>query len=152
MSEEEIKEIKEAFDLFDTNNTGKINPKELIDSLKSLEFDKKNPDIFEIICSLDTPEALRKGGITFEEFIQAMDKSFGDKESEEGIRRIFNLFKDDPNSNVITLNAMKKISRELGENLSDEELNDMLIRSSKNGKPELTFEEFYEIMKNNNST
>ena len=150
-SDEEIKEIKEAFDLFDVNNTGKINPKELIQSFKSLEFDKKNPDIYRLICSLDTPEALRKGGITFEDFINAIDKELGDTESEEGIRRVFNLFKDDPNSNVITLNGMKKVSRELGENSSDEELKDMLIRASKNGKPELTFEEFYEIMKNSNS-
>ena len=40
---------------------------------------------------------------------------------------------------------MKKISKELGENMFDEELKDMLERSSKNGV-ELTFEEFYDIM------
>ena len=140
-------ELKEVFDAFDTNNTGKINPKELIESMKSLEIDKKDPYMFEIICSLDTPEALKKGGISFEDFANALNKSLGDNESEEGIRRIFNLFKDDPNSNVITLSAMKKVSKELGENLSDEELKDMLINASKNGKLEITFEEFYEIMK-----
>ena len=45
----------------------------------------------------------------------------------------------------ITLSSLKKISKELGENMSDEELKDMLERASKNGV-ELTFEEFYDIM------
>ena len=36
-------------------------------------------------------------------------------------------------------------AKELGENMSDEELKDMLERASKNGV-ELTFEEFYDIM------
>ena len=40
---------------------------------------------------------------------------------------------------------MKKICKEWGENMSDEELKDMLERSSKNGV-ELTFEEFYDII------
>ena len=79
-----------------------------------------------------------------------INKNLGDKNSKEGIRRIFDLFKDDPNVDVIGLSALKKVAHELGENLSDEELEDMLKRCSKNGK-ELTFEEFYDIMHKNNS-
>ena len=114
--------------------------------MKELEFDKQNPTIFQIICNLNTQEAQRNGGITFDEFIFQINKQIGDKTSREGIRRIFDLFKDDPNTEVISLSALKKISQELGENLSDEELEDMLKRCSKNGKSELTFEEFYYIM------
>ena len=75
----------------------------------------------------------------------AINDKLGDKESKEGIRRIFDLFIDDPNADTITLSSLKKISKELGENMSDEELKDMLERASKNGV-ELTFEEFYDIM------
>ena len=80
-----------------------------------------------------------------------VENELGDKNSKEGIRKIFDLFIDDPNCDVITLNGMKKVAKELGENMSDEEIEDMLIRASKNGKPELTFEEFYEIMKQSDS-
>ena len=73
------------------------------------------------------------------------NEKLGDKKSKEGIRRIFELFIDDPNADTITLSSLKKISKELGENMSDEELKDMLERASKNGV-ELTFEEFYDIM------
>ena len=46
---------------------------------------------------------------------------------------------------LIINTAVKKDKKELGENMSDEELKDMLERASKNGV-ELTFEEFYDIM------
>ena len=39
LSTEEVDEIKQAFDLFDTNGTGKIDPKELKAAMQSLGFD-----------------------------------------------------------------------------------------------------------------
>ncbi len=145
LSTEEVDEIKQAFDLFDTNGTGQIDPKELKAAMQSLGFDSKNPTIFQLIADLDTPEAAKNGGIDFDNFVEAINNKLGDKESKEGIRRIFDLFIDDPNSDTITLNSLKKIARELGENMTAEELKDMLERASSNGT-ELTFDEFYEIM------
>ena len=145
LSNEEVDEIKQAFDLFDTNGTGKIDPKELKAAMQSLGFASKNPTIYQLIADLDTPESEKNGGISFEDFVDAINDKLGDKESKEGIRRIFDLFIDDPNADTITLSSLKKISKELGENMSDEELKDMLERASKNGV-ELTFEEFYDIM------
>ena len=145
LSKEEEDEIRQAFDLFDTNSQGKIDPKELKAAMQSLGFDTKNPTIFQLISDLDTEENEQAGGIDFETFITAINDKLGDKESEEGLKRIFDLFIDNPDENTITLNSLKKISRELGENMSNEELKDMLARASKNGT-ELTFEEFYDIM------
>ena len=145
LSGEEIDEIHQAFELFDTNGTGMIDPKELKAAMQSLGFDTKNPTIYELIADLDTPEAEKNGGIDFNTFIDSINAKLGDKESRDGIQRIFELFIDDPNETTITLNSLKKIARELGENMSNEELKDMLERASQNGT-ELTFEEFYEIM------
>ena len=65
---------------------------------------------------MDTPETENNGGITFDDFVDAINDKLGDKESKEGIRRIFDLFIDDPNADTITLSSLKKISKELGEN------------------------------------
>ena len=145
LSNDEVDEIRQAFDLFDTNGTGKIDPKELKAAMQSLGFDSKNPTIYTLIADLDTPEAAKNGGVNFDDFVGSINNKLGDKESKEGIHRIFELFIDDPNADTITLSSLKKISKELGENMSDEELKDMLERASKNGV-ELTFEEFYDIM------
>ena len=145
LSNDEVDEIRQAFDLFDTNGTGKIDPKELKAAMQSLGFDTKNQTIYTLIADLDTPEAAKNGGVNFDDFVGSINNKLGDKESKEGIHRIFELFIDDPNADTITLSSLKKIAQELGENMSAEELKDMLERASANGT-ELTFDEFYEIM------
>jgi len=104
---EEVDEIRQAFDLFDTNGTGKIDPKELKAAMQSLGFDSKNPTIYQLIADLDTA---RNGGISFDDFVGAINDKLGDKESKEGIRRIFDLFIDEPNADTITLSSLKKIA------------------------------------------
>jgi Ca2+-binding EF-hand superfamily protein len=133
LSNDEVDEIRQAFDLFDTNGTGKIDPKELKAAMQSLGFDSKNPTIYTLIADLDTPEAAKNGGVNFDDFVGSINNKLGDKESKEGIHRIFELFIDDPNADTITLSSLKKIAQELGENMSAEELKDMLERASANG-------------------
>ena len=106
--------------------------------MQSFRFDSKNPIIYKLIADLDIPDEERNGGISFDVFLDAINNKLDDKESKEGIRRIFDLFIGDPNADTITLSSLKKISKELGENMSDEELKIMLERASKNGV-ELTF-------------
>ena len=106
--------------------------------MQSFRFDSKNTNIYKLIADLDIPDEERNGGISFDVFLDAINNKLDDKESKEGIRRIFDLFIGEPNADTITLNSLKKISKELGENMSDEELKIMLERASKNGV-EFTF-------------
>ena len=112
LSNDEVDEIRQAFDLFDTNGTGKIDPKELKAAMQSLGFDTKNPTIYTLIADLDTPEAAKNGGVNFDDFVGSINNKLGDKESKEGIHRIFELFIDDPNADTITLSSLKKIAQE----------------------------------------
>ena len=145
---EENEELRQAFDLFDVKENGKIDPSEIKETMKQLGFDIKNPTIYKIIEDLDTPDSKKNGGISFSEFSESMNKRLGDKESKEGVRRIFDLFVDDPNAEYIPLESLKKIAKELGDKSSDDELKDMIESASKNnGK--LTFDEFYYIISKN---
>ena len=145
LSNEEIEEIRQAFELFDSSGEGKLDPKELISSMKALNYDKENPTMFNLISDLDTMEAKKNGGITFDEYVTSINLKLRDSESKEGIRRIFDMFIDDPNSDTININSLRKVALELGENMSNDDLKDMLERTSSSGK-EITFDEFYEIM------
>ena len=46
LTEDEIEEIREAFNLFDTDGSGMIDPKELKAAMQSLGFESKNPTIY----------------------------------------------------------------------------------------------------------
>jgi Ca2+-binding EF-hand superfamily protein len=142
LTEDEIEEIREAFALFDTDNSGRIDPKELKAAMQSLGFEKKNPTIYNMIADLDTHE--NSDGINFENFLDAITDKLGNKESREGISRIFDLF-DDDSSKSINIHNLRRVAKELGETMSAEELKEMLERAASNGD-EISFEDFYFIM------
>lgn len=145
LSRDEVSEIRAAFDLFDTNNTGRVSPSELKQAMQSLGFDIRNPIIYKLISDLDTNDAAKKGGVSFDTFLDAVIFKLADRDSREGVRRIFELLIDDPDTKTITVNALKKVSKELGESIPANELAEMIERASKNGS-EITFDEFYDIM------
>ena len=87
-----------------------------------------------------------KEEITFDEFIKAIYEKLGDNKSQSGIQRLFEMFKNGSESNNLTLNDLKKMSVQLNENISDEELQEMMNRISE-GKGQLSFEQFYKIIK-----
>ena len=141
----EIKEkIKLAFNVFDTNGTGKINPKEIKAAMEYLGQDAHNPTVYQLISLLDESEDSNEG-ITLDEFIKAIYQKLGDSKTKKGIKRLFEIFKDDPNSNSIDLKSLKNICAQLGENLDEEDIEDMMKRISKGGN-QLTFEQYYDII------
>ncbi|CAI2382071.1 unnamed protein product [Moneuplotes crassus] len=142
LTEDEIEEIREAFNLFDTDGSGTIDPKELKAAMESLGFENKNPTIYQMIADLDTSGS--SSGIDFDQFLDAITTRLGNRETKEGIYRIFQLF-DDDNSNSINLTNLRRVSKELGETMGMDELREMLERAASNGE-EISFDDFYFIM------
>ena len=140
LTEEEVEEIREAFSMFDTDGSGKIDPKELKAAMHSLGFEKKSPTVYEMICDLEE----RGNEVDFDEFLDAISSKLGNRETREGIDRIFDLF-DDDKTGTINLNNLKRVAKELGETMTVDELREMLSRAASNND-EITREDFYNIM------
>ena len=62
-------EIKEAFDLFDTENSGKIDAKELKVAMRALGFEVKNSDVKKILLDVDWDGS---GMIEYSDFLDLM--------------------------------------------------------------------------------
>merc|ERR1719272_1846654 len=129
LTEDEIDEIREAFNLFDTDGSGMIDPRELKAAMQSLGFETKNPTIFQMIADLDTESG---GQIDFDEFLDAITQKLRDKETRSGIKKIFDLF-DDDRSGTVSLKNLKRVAKELGETMSEEQLREMIERADANG-------------------
>ena len=69
VSQDEITELKEAFDLFDAEKKGTVEIAELKHAMNSLSFDRKNKMVYHILEKLDKSKQDR---MDFEEFLDLM--------------------------------------------------------------------------------
>merc|ERR1711976_510885 len=88
------------------------------------------------------------GKIDFDEFIDMMTAKMSDRDTEEDLKKVFKLFLgDDDSSNAkIEIKHLRRVARELSENMSDEELEEMIKRADLNNDGKVDFNEFYQIM------
>merc|ERR1712138_335312 len=86
------------------------------------------------------------GSIEFGEFLEMMTGKMGEKDTREDIEKVFKLF-DDDNTNKISFRNLARVAEELGENIDDEELQDMITQADRDGDGEINIDEFYRIMK-----
>ena len=109
--------IKEAFELFDSND-GRIDAGEVKDAMQNIGYDEKNPVIFQVVSELDNPRNKNSGGATFDDFCQTINYRIPEKETEEELRKIFELFLD-PNSETTSLESIKRVADEIGANIEE---------------------------------
>lgn len=147
LNQEDIEELRDAFQLFDRKNTGKINISELKEAMETLGFGERNPKIFQMVLELEKNQAAKKDGINFETFIDSLSNKLGDFNSKEGLKKLFELFNDEPNKKTINAETLKRIRDSLGDTSVDNlAIDDIVKRVSKNGDEEISFEEFYQYM------
>ncbi|KAG8134643.1 hypothetical protein E2320_007735 [Naja naja] len=146
LSEDQKQEIREAFDLFDTEGCGSIDVKELKVAMRALGFEPKKEEIKKMIADAGKDES---STINFEDFLAIMTTKMNEKDSKEEILKAFRLF-DDDGTGKISFKNLKRVSKELGENLTDEELQEMIDEADRDGDGEINEEEFLKIMKKTN--
>ena len=72
------------------------------------------------------------GAIDFDEFLDMMTARMSDKDTREDINKVFRLF-DDDKTGFITIKNLRRVARELGETMTDEELMEMIERADADG-------------------
>ncbi|XP_046573980.1 caltractin [Haliotis rubra] len=143
LTEEQKQEIREAFDLFDADGSGTIDAKELKVAMRALGFEPKKEEIKKMIADIDKEGT---GTIDFNDFLTLMTQKMSEKDAKEEILKAFRLF-DDDETGKISFKNLKRVAKELGENLTDEELQEMIDEADRDGDGEINQEEFLRIMK-----
>jgi len=143
LSEEQKSDIREAFNLFDTSGSGSIDTKDLKVAMRALGFEPRKEEIKKMICDVDKENS---GTLTFDNFLNLMARKISEKDSKEEILKAFKLF-DDDETGKISFENLKRVAKELGENLTDEELQEMIDEADRNGDGEVDEDEFLRIMK-----
>ncbi|XP_059479577.1 uncharacterized protein LOC132199111 [Neocloeon triangulifer] len=143
LSDEQKADIKAAFALFDKDNSGFMATRDLKVAIRALGFEPKKEEIKKMVSEVDKDG---KGKINLEDFTQVMVAKMADKDSREEILKAFRLF-DDENTGHITFENLKRVAKELGENVTDEEMQEMIDEADNDKDGKVSQDEFLKIMK-----
>ena len=138
ITEEQKREIKDAFSTFEENG---IFPDELKSAMQTLGFDANNPEVQKILDKLAT----KKGPLKFDEFMDVMIEKNIDKNPEEEIKKAFKVLCED-GTDKITLKSLTEICADLGEKINEDELQEMINEADKDQDEEVGEEDFIRIM------
>ncbi|KAK4789424.1 hypothetical protein SAY86_016728 [Trapa natans] len=142
LTDDQVSEFKEAFSLFDKDGDGCITTKELGTVMRSLG---QNPTEAELQDMINEVDADGNGTIDFPEFLNLMARKMKDTDSEEELKEAFRVFDKDQNG-FISAAELRHVMTNLGEKLTDEEVDEMIREADVDGDGQINYEEFVKVM------
>lgn len=133
LNEEQLEELKTAFNSYDINSDGFISMRELGHLFRLLG---ENPTEAEILTMIQELDKNHDWLVSFDEFALLMATKMKNEDSEQEVRDAFRVF--DVNGNGrIAAEELCNVAKNLGEKLSEEEAIEM-ITSAKNDEGDAT--------------
>mmetsp|Transcript_24990 Transcript_24990/g.54334 ORF Transcript_24990/g.54334 Transcript_24990/m.54334 type:complete len:169 (-) Transcript_24990:2428-2934(-) len=143
VTEEQLAQFKEAFELFDADKSGCIDEKELRACMRAVGFDVSKQEVQRMIASVDDDGS---GTIEFPEFMKLMCQQQERKDPKEDVKRVFMLY-DTQGKGHITVDDLQRACRQLGESMSDAQLAEMLRIADVDKDGEVRPSDFYRTMR-----
>lgn len=142
----QMKEFREAFRLFDKDGDGTITKEELGRVMRSLGQYARVEELQDMLQEVDSDG---DGNVSFEEFVSILSKSMvgtgncssSAEQEERELRDAFRVF-DKHNRGYICASDLRAVLQCLGEDLSEEEIEDMIKEVDSDGDGRIDFLEF----------
>ena len=146
LTEQEICELHEAFNIFDIDSDGSISTKQLLLLMKAL---KQNLSKKELENVLNEYNIEKDGQIYFNQFLKIMAKRLKNiKEDEDKYLKSLFASLDRNNNGLISIHEIRYIVTHSSENISESDIEIIMKEADTDGDGLISFEEFMTIMKN----
>jgi centrin-3 len=141
LTKDQLNEIEEAFNIFDDDKSGTIEVSELKTALRAMGFELSKKEIADIVREKDPKgnKSLKK-----DDFFDVCARLVSKRDPLKEIKRLFLLFSSD--HEFITKRDLKKIAKELGEEMDDAEIDEMITRFDTDKDGKINEAEFIAIM------
>lgn len=142
LTPDQLEEIKEAFAMYDLDGNGVITTRELGSVMRTLGLNPTEAEILNFIKEVDTDNS---GTISLKEFSVLMAGKLKNIDTEEDIIEAFKVF-DVANKGYITVHEMRHVMTNLGEKLTEQEIDDMMREADSDGDGIINYQDFVKIM------
>ena len=107
---------------------------------------KTKEELRKILAEVDKSG---EGIIRYDDFLDIMTQKMLERDPVEEMKKAFVLICEEGHDKI-TLKSLQKVAKELGENMSIEELQEMIEEADRDGDGEIGEEDFLKIMKKTN--
>ena len=125
LTDEQIAEFKEAFQIFDKEGDGSITTKELGTVMRSLGQNPSDDEIRQMIIDVDEDKSET---IDFKEFLGLMAKKMKENDSEDELIEAFKVFDRDGNGKI-SAHELRYVMLSSGEDLTEQDIQEMVLEA-----------------------
>ncbi|XP_065061480.1 calmodulin-beta-like isoform X2 [Rhopilema esculentum] len=140
--EDDIKEFKDVFKLFDKDGDGNVTEKELGVVMSGLGQHMADEELHEMFVTADFNG---DGLVNFNEFMEMIRKGLDLEEKENEVVEAFRVF-DREGNGFINAAEIRRVMTNLGDKLNDEEVDEMIREADLDGDGQVNYEEYVKIM------
>ena len=133
--------LKNSFDLLDYRQEGEIDIPSILENMVKLGFDQTHPELFDLF------ESLGEDKISYSDYVTTIGEIMNQSEEDAGLQRMYDLLLYNPQLQALDYQALKKISQETGNTLTDMEI-EFALNEAGDGKT-IPIESFIKFMKDN---
>ena len=143
LSQDQLSQFQYCFSLFDSDQDGVINKEDIKKSLTGLGYNPTDQEIEEMVTVLDSN---KNGEIDFHEFFAMVSKKMSGGANDEEIKDTLRVFDKDCNG-FISAAELRQALANLGQKLTEEEVDEMIKEVDFDGDGQIDFAEFMSMMK-----
>ncbi|GBG62000.1 hypothetical protein CBR_g28477 [Chara braunii] len=139
----QLKELTEAFALFDTDRSGTITVEELGNFLQSLGQDLSEEELLEVVQEVDSNQT---GSVEFREFVRVVEG--GGKRGAAFHKELADAFGvyDKSGDGHITHDELQEVLKKAGQNLSEKQVGAALKAADVDGDGKVSYKEFLKLL------
>lgn len=129
LDESDVREVREAFDLIaGSSSTIPISAVQSAMSALGLDVSPEESRSISNHLSASIPDADDGKSVPFEMFLDVVAIKMSDRDKNSEVDRAFDLF-DPKETGRITVHDLRRIAKQLGEDVKDSDLEDMLVEA-----------------------
>ncbi|XP_063429141.1 calmodulin-like [Mytilus trossulus] len=142
-TEDQLEEIQNIFKHFNKNKDGKLSSIDLGLLMRAFNQSPTEAELQDIIKEID-----QRGneGIDYEEFLELMSDAMRQPCTDDDYREVFNVYDKDGNG-IIASDEFRAAMNSMGENLSKEEAEEMIMEADSDGDGQIDLAEFIKMMR-----
>jgi centrin-1 len=143
LTETEKQEIREAFDMFATDGSAYLDFSQFKVAMRALGFIPAKGEARALMKRVSDGDSVF---IDFNQFQELMAQKIFARKPDDEIDQAFALF-DKDEDNAVSFDDLKRITEELGENLTEQELLDMIKEADRAKKGAITKDDFVRVLR-----